>query len=58
MFIVATFALLISIVLILLRLFFSETLFDRVLALNAFGTISVDIIWVVGFLSKNIFRFE
>ena len=53
MFIVATFALLISIVLILLRLFLSETLFDRVLALNAFGTIAVVLIGVVGFLAKR-----
>ena len=53
MFIVATFALLLSIVLILLRLFLSETLFDRVLALNAFGTIAVVLIGVVGFLAKR-----
>ena len=53
MFILATFALLISIVLVLLRLYFSPTLFDRVLALNAFGTIAVLLIGVVGFLSER-----
>ena len=53
MFILATFALLISISLVLLRLYFSQTLFDRVLALNAFGTIAVLLIGVVGFLSER-----
>ena len=53
MFILATFALLLSIILVLLRLYFSQTLFDRVLALNAFGTIAVLLIGVVGFLSKR-----
>ena len=53
MFILATFALLISIILVLLRLYFSQTLFDRVLALNAFGTIAVLLIGVVGFLSER-----
>ena len=49
----ATFALLLSIILVLLRLYFSQTLFDRVLALNAFGTIAVLLIGVVGFLSER-----
>ena len=53
MFVLATFALLISIILVLLRLYFSQTLFDRVLALNAFGTIAVLLIGVVGFLSER-----
>ena len=53
MFLVASIALLISIILILLRLYFSETLFDRVLAVNAFGTIAVGLIGVVGFLSNR-----
>ena len=53
MFILATFALLISIILVLLRLYFSQTLFDRVLSLNAFGTIAVLLIGVVGFLSER-----
>ena len=53
MFILATFALLLSIILVLLRLYFSQTLFDRVLALNAFGTIAVLLIGVVGFLSER-----
>ena len=53
MFILATFALLLSIILVLLRLYFSQTLFDRVLSLNAFGTIAVLLIGVVGFLSER-----
>ena len=53
MFLFATLALLIAIVLILLRLYLSETLLDRVLALNAFGTVAVLLIGVVGFLSER-----
>ena len=53
MFILATFALLLSIILVLLRLYFSQTLFDRVLAVNAFGTVAVVLIGVVGFLSNR-----
>ena len=53
MFLFATLALLIAIGLILLRLYLSETLLDRVLALNAFGTVAVLLIGVVGFLSER-----
>ena len=35
---------------VLIRLFLGPTLYDRVLALNAFGTLSVLMISVVGFL--------
>ena len=35
---------------VLIRLFLGPTLYDRVLALNAFGTIAVLMISVVGFL--------
>ena len=50
MFYVATLSILISFVLVLIRLFLGPTLYDRVLALNAFGTLAVLMISVVGFL--------
>ena len=50
MFYVATISILISFVLVLIRLFLGPTLYDRVLALNAFGTLAVLMISVVGFL--------
>jgi multicomponent Na+:H+ antiporter subunit F len=50
MFYVATISILISFILVLLRLFLGPTLYDRVLALNAFGTLAVLMISVVGFL--------
>ena len=50
MFYVATIAILISFILVLTRLFMGPTLYDRVLALNAFGTLAVLMISVVGFL--------
>lgn len=53
MFLFATLALLLAIGLILLRLYLSVTLLDRVLALNAFGTLAVLLIGVVGFLSER-----
>ena len=50
MFYVATISILISFILVLVRLFIGPTLYDRVLALNAFGTLAVLMISVVGFL--------
>ena len=50
MFYVATISILISFILVLTRLFLGPTLYDRVLALNAFGTLAVLMISVVGFL--------
>ena len=50
MFYVATISILISFLLVLMRLFLGPTLYDRVLALNAFGTLAVLMISVVGFL--------
>ena len=50
MFYVATISILISFILVLIRLFLGPTLYDRVLALNAFGTLAVLMISVVGFL--------
>ena len=50
MFYIATISILISFILVLIRLFLGPTLYDRVLALNAFGTLAVLMISVVGFL--------
>ena len=50
MFYVATISILISFILVLIRLFLGPTLYDRVLALKAFGTLAVLMISVVGFL--------
>jgi multicomponent Na+:H+ antiporter subunit F len=40
----------VSFIIVLARLFLGPTLYDRVLALNTFGTLSVLMISVVGFL--------
>ena len=50
MFYVATISILISFIMVLIRLFLGPTSYDRVLALNAFGTLAVLMISVVGFL--------
>ena len=50
MFYFATISILISFILVLTRLFLGPTLYDRVLALNAFGTLAVLMISVMGFL--------
>ena len=50
MFYVATISIVISFIMVLIRLFLGPTLYDRVLALNAFGTLAVLMISVVGFL--------
>ena len=50
MFYVATFSILISFMMVLTRLFLGPTIYDRVLAINAFGTLAVLMISVVGFL--------
>lgn len=51
MFIVATIALFIGMVFVLIRAFAGPTLYDRVLAVNLFGTHTVLLIGVLGFLS-------
>ncbi|MFD0915889.1 monovalent cation/H+ antiporter complex subunit F [Pseudahrensia aquimaris] len=50
MFVAATAAVCVSMVLLLIRLFVGSTLYDRVLALNTFGTCTVLLIAVSGFL--------
>ena len=50
MFLVATISLLIGMILVLVRLFLGPTVYDRVLAVNTFGTHTVLFIGVLGFL--------
>lgn len=53
MFAVALLAMSASIILLLYRLFVGPTLYDRVLALNVFGSITVLFIGLLGFLNKR-----
>jgi len=50
MFLLATISLLIGMMLVLVRLFLGPTVYDRVLAVNTFGTHTVLFIGVLGFL--------
>ena len=50
MFLIVAIVLIISMILVLLRLYFGPTLYDRILASNVFGTQTVLFIGVVGFL--------
>jgi multicomponent Na+:H+ antiporter subunit F len=51
MFLVAAIALFISMVLVLVRLYTGPTVYDRVLAVNSFGTLTMLFIAVLGFLN-------
>lgn len=51
MFLAAAIALFVSMVLVLARLYAGPTLYDRVLAANSFGTLTVLFIAVLGFLN-------
>ncbi len=51
MFAIAAIAILIAMALTLLRLISGPTLYDRVLAVNTFGTLAVLLIAVLGFLN-------
>lgn len=53
MFAIAVIGLFIGMVLLLIRLFIGPTLYDRVLATNAFGTYTVLFIGVLGFLNER-----
>ncbi len=53
MFIVAIFALFVAMVMVLVRLYAGPTLYDRVLAVNSFGTHTVLFIGVIGFLTDR-----
>lgn len=50
---IATLSIFISIVLILVRLFLGPSVYDRVLAVNSFGTVTVLLIGVLGFLTER-----
>ena len=51
MYVVATVAILISMILALCRAFLGPTVFDRILAVNMFGTKTVILIALLGFLN-------
>jgi multicomponent Na+:H+ antiporter subunit F len=51
MFIAASIALFVSMILVLVRLYAGPSLYDRVLAVNSFGTLTVLFIAVLGFLN-------
>lgn len=53
MFFAASLALLAAMLLMLVRLFAGPSLYDRVLALNAFGTKTVLLIGLVGFVTER-----
>lgn len=53
MFAIAAVALFAAMILVLVRLFRGPTLYDRVLAVNAFGTHTVLFIGVIGFLTER-----
>ena len=53
MFLIAAMVLIISMILVLFRLYLGPTLYDRVLASNVFGTQTVLFIGVIGFLSDR-----
>ncbi|MGB5558434.1 MAG: monovalent cation/H+ antiporter complex subunit F [Paracoccaceae bacterium] len=51
MFAVATIAIMIAMVLVLVRLYLGPTVYDRVIAVNSFGTHTVLLIGALGFLN-------
>ena len=53
MFVVAALALMVTMLLTLIRLFAGPSLYDRALAVNSFGTKTVLLIGVMGFLSDR-----
>ena len=53
MFLVATISLLVCMIIVLARLYAGPSLYDRVLAANAFGTYTVLFIGVLGFLTER-----
>jgi len=51
MFVVAAVAILVAMILVLIRLYLGPTVYDRVLVVNSFGTHTVLLIGVMGFLT-------
>lgn len=53
MLLVTTAAIVVAMILVLVRLFLGPTLYDRVLAVNVFGTITLLIISMLGFITDR-----
>jgi len=53
MFAIAAIAIFVAMLLVLVRLYAGPTLYDRVLATNTFGTLTVLLIGVLGFLTER-----
>ena len=53
LFLIAAVALFVAMALVILRLFLGPSLFDRVLSVNSFGTLTVLFIGVIGFLMQR-----
>ncbi|MBO6669191.1 monovalent cation/H+ antiporter complex subunit F [Parvibaculum sp.] len=53
MFLAITAALFVAVLLVLVRLFVGPTLYDRVLAVNTFGTLTVLILSSLGFVTER-----
>ena len=53
MFSAATIAVLVTMLLVLVRAFLGPTVYDRILAANSFGTLTVLLISVFGFLTER-----
>ena len=53
MIIAALFAIMVSLIMVLLRAWLGPTLFDRILAVNTFGTATVLLICILGFVSER-----
>ncbi|PKQ02330.1 MAG: pH regulation protein F [Alphaproteobacteria bacterium HGW-Alphaproteobacteria-12] len=51
MFLAAAAAIFVAILLVLIRLFAGPTLYDRVLAVNTFGTLTVLLLSILGFIT-------
>lgn len=53
MIIATLFAIMVSLIMVLLRAWLGPTLFDRILAVNTFGTATVLLICILGFVSER-----
>lgn len=53
MFLTISAALLVAVMFVLIRLFLGPTLYDRVLALNTFGTLTVLLLAALGFIGER-----
>ena len=53
MFLTIAAALLVAVMFVLIRLFLGPTLYDRILALNTFGTLTVLLLAILGFIGER-----